>query len=333
MKLHIPTKAFIKDYITAKSNTKLEDRLLSVILTNDDAYLFRSGDETAEAYKTSVVLEVTDKRLRHLKHRLTPKRIYYFNQYMADMIREMLLQKMRTYMAFDRNIKRAIEHAREDMGISDESYTDDALIKYYQRARRHMDLPRIYKADEPRIRLAQPQPKQKKGGKLKGNTIPFPLTQEEIMSINNMIGAVRDISIISLADMSTPLAALAVNGIVSAAHFENVSPVTELSNLHEGAAELTLEQSDGGIVSMSLKIMLHWPQVSNLQQSLPYNCMLLVSPYAMPKGQYYVIGDVYSPVKLTSFKSNTTAQFTSLYKETMELGCVLKELPPIVSFL
>src|SRR5690606_3358332 len=97
-------------------------------------------------WECEIRMIVSDRaRLSYKQIKLCPDKASYFNNILANHIRTVIMQKIKVYMKFDKNIKRAIENSLDDLGIDEENLTYDTLAKYYQRHRKKLNLPSVYK--------------------------------------------------------------------------------------------------------------------------------------------------------------------------------------------
>ncbi len=152
MKIRIPTKKYIKTFLEHPSNANhllVANKLLALVLTNNKSIEWNYQDR--EQFETEIVIEISDYFIQNLKHGLCLQKINYFNQIMTDLIRDLIFEKIKTYLFFEKNIKKAIDHARHGLNIDEEDYTDEALNKYYQRNRERLNLPEIYKKNNQAI--------------------------------------------------------------------------------------------------------------------------------------------------------------------------------------
>lgn len=69
---------------------------------------------------------------------------------------------------------------------------------------------------------------------------------------------------------------------------------------------------------------------TELLTRIPVNPILLVGLYALPKGNYLLIGDKYAPAKIISIKSNYGDQNNQAPTITIQLTCALLDHPPII---
>lgn len=148
MTITIPTKKYIKDYLTHVANQKQqspESKLLNVILTNSSKTAFEQDNVDTTVYDATIEVKISPRARLRAGYVLDARKVKQFNLIMAEMIRDLLFEKIKTFMNFDPCIKRAIIYSRSDLGIDDEHMSDEAISKFYQRNRAKKGLKSINK--------------------------------------------------------------------------------------------------------------------------------------------------------------------------------------------
>lgn len=144
----IPTKHYIKDYLLhleKQGELGTVSDIMNMVLLNTNRDFFRRHTRNTK-WETTITLQVSDRaRISLFDQQLMDEKAIFFNQFMAKHIRTLIFEKMKVYMTFDKNIKRAIEYSREQLGIDFEHYSNDTIAKYYQRNRERLSLPNVYK--------------------------------------------------------------------------------------------------------------------------------------------------------------------------------------------
>ncbi len=134
MKITIPTKSYIKNFLEKRSANKqllVESKLMAVILANSKSFLFRN--KNCKDYDTEMELDISENLNPYLQQGLSNQKIDYFNQLLSAHIRVLLLEKIKTYLVFDQSFTRACNHARQEFGIDPKDFSNRALTQYYYR--------------------------------------------------------------------------------------------------------------------------------------------------------------------------------------------------------
>lgn len=150
------TKPHLAEYIKNKLPNGRADRS-----TVEGAYLLElmergHGKKQCELHTSTFTKEVklfvslrqiqTYGNSRHrYKGSLTAQQVQEYNRFISMVMRREFRASILTYLALDKCIVRAINHARTITGISETLYTDDAVRKDFMRYRAKHDAPFIYR--------------------------------------------------------------------------------------------------------------------------------------------------------------------------------------------
>lgn len=149
--ISVPTHKYIKNFLEQElgPNPILKDsfyysflRLTITRKSNNNKHNYRGR------YKEAFVFKIADSHHKRYGNGLNESQIMAFNTFMKRFIRKQFYIAIVTYLSFDKNITRAIEHARQILHVPETDYSDDAVIKDFQRYRKNQeneDQLRIYK--------------------------------------------------------------------------------------------------------------------------------------------------------------------------------------------
>lgn len=135
MRLNIPTKGYIRDWINhpnTTSNKEVALRVLAMVSTKTRYFEDRILDAD---WTEKIELQVKSYHIEGYRHRLHPFLIQEFNRCMDILIRKETLLIARLYLNFDPSIKRAVEYAIDYCNLHHDSFNPDRLFKAIQRDR------------------------------------------------------------------------------------------------------------------------------------------------------------------------------------------------------
>lgn len=149
-------------------------------------------------------------------------------------------------------------------------------------------------------------------------------------------GGVRDVIIVD-ATLVQPLAVFVDRHTNDAqsmemdlmASFEATPPIKQL-NLAPGLVEFKVKHDRAKGYDAAVKLELPHPNGRLLRGNLPLHCMVLLSPYNMPKGFFYILGDVQQPIMLEGLDSDSGGRMTDAHVDVVTLKGLLKRLPPSI---
>lgn len=140
IRMVIPVKAFVKSYLQETFKTK------EVVLTSESyigKYFYMllkdgAGSRGQKAnYKSSITIHITEEVLVRKGFLLDDNGIVSFNNFVEDIIRERLADKIDEYLEPGKlQIQEAILKAMKKMRIDESEYKFDAIKKYYYRKRK-----------------------------------------------------------------------------------------------------------------------------------------------------------------------------------------------------
>ena len=144
--VYVPTKPYIKAFLANAMPDAIISRnhpigcMLLELLERDP----HTHDAKRVSYPSVCKLFLTSGAAKRYGGWLNPTQSMQFSKFVGQLIRTQLRTHVITYMYFDPRLNKAVAYARTQVGLSEDDYSDDAIIKDFQRYRERHDAPRIY---------------------------------------------------------------------------------------------------------------------------------------------------------------------------------------------
>lgn len=145
MRVSIPTKGYIKEWIEhpgTTSNKEVALRVLAMVSTKTRYFEDRIMDTE---WTERIDLQIKSYHLEGYRHRLHPFHIQEFNRCIDNLIRKETLSIAKLYLTFNPSIKQAVEYVVNHCNLHHDSFNTDRLFKAIQRDRTRNGGTYIYK--------------------------------------------------------------------------------------------------------------------------------------------------------------------------------------------